>query len=332
MTVLPRGTIRFETGTPGSAGHAGFPRDELTADRLTADRFPGDRDTGDRGTGDGFVEVTGCVRAPWPGAGLRSRNSRAGDVMVADFRTAGRLRMPATPQEGELRLYAARRGTWRLDYEGASYPLSAGRFLAYPGIGLSGFEAAARTSGVTVGVPLREMGAAGATPVTGRAGAPEVRLLLAQASMLHDTVGLLTDSGVRAARNALVELARGVVGGYVDDREPALAPALAGAARTIADGRLTHAELTPGLLARELHVSVRTLSRAFAATGEPAAAYIRRRRLEEARRALAAGHTVSEVAARWQFADSSHFIRAFRKRYGQTPGTVTAGNGDGRER
>ena len=50
--------------------------------------------------------------------------------------------------------------------------------------------------------------------------------------------------------------------------------------------------------------------------------YIRDRRLEQARLVLIAGPgrpSVSELAAHWQFADSSHFIRAFRKRYGQTP-------------
>ncbi|MGW4976048.1 helix-turn-helix domain-containing protein [Streptomyces mirabilis] len=68
-----------------------------------------------------------------------------------------------------------------------------------------------------------------------------------------------------------------------------------------------------------MHVSVRTLSRAFASTAEPVGAHIRRRRLEEARQEWTAGHAVSEVAARRQFADSSHFVRAFRQRYGQTP-------------
>ncbi len=51
-------------------------------------------------------------------------------------------------------------------------------------------------------------------------------------------------------------------------------------------------------------------------------AYIRRRRLEEACRALVAPHrrmTVTEIATRWQFADSGHFARAFRKYYGRTP-------------
>lgn len=137
--------------------------------------------------------------------------------------------------------------------------------------------------------------------------------------MLQDTIHHLTDSGIEAARNALVELFHGVVRRYVDPGEPASVPAMVRAARELADRRLAHPELTPGLLARELHVSVRTLSRAFATTAEPAAAYIRRRRLEEALRDLAAGRTVSEVAARWQFADSSHFVRAFRKRYDRTP-------------
>jgi AraC-like DNA-binding protein len=83
-------------------------------------------------------------------------------------------------------------------------------------------------------------------------------------------------------------------------------------------------DLSPAMLAGALHVSVRTLERAFASLGEgePAAAYIRRRRLEEARLALTAPSnrlTISELAAYWQFADSSHLARAFNKRYGLTP-------------
>ncbi|MFD3309491.1 helix-turn-helix domain-containing protein [Streptomyces sp. NPDC058694] len=76
------------------------------------------------------------------------------------------------------------------------------------------------------------------------------------------------------------------------------------------------------MLARELNVSVRTLQRAFATTGGSVTAHIRRRRLEEACLALAVPSSrlsVSELAAHWQFADSSHFIRAFKQQYGQTP-------------
>lgn len=75
------------------------------------------------------------------------------------------------------------------------------------------------------------------------------------------------------------------------------------------------------MLARELNVSLPTLQRAFTVVGEPLIACIRHRRLEEARRALIASAgrlSVSELAAHWQFADSSHFIRSFKKTYGQT--------------
>ncbi|MFE7976159.1 helix-turn-helix transcriptional regulator [Streptomyces shenzhenensis] len=62
------------------------------------------------------------------------------------------------------------------------------------------------------------------------------------------------------------------------------------------------------------------MQRAFAAGGESMSAYIRERRLELARQALLASRlSVSEIAAYWQFADGSHFSRAFKQRYGLTP-------------
>ncbi|WP_307136013.1 helix-turn-helix domain-containing protein [Streptomyces aurantiacus] len=90
----------------------------------------------------------------------------------------------------------------------------------------------------------------------------------------------------------------------------------------IADSRLTDPDLSPAALARELRVSVRTLQRAFAATETSVTAYIRHQRLERARIELAAPcnrPTIADLAAHWQFADSSHFIRTFKKQYGQTP-------------
>jgi AraC family transcriptional regulator, positive regulator of tynA and feaB len=106
-----------------------------------------------------------------------------------------------------------------------------------------------------------------------------------------------------------------------DDVEPGLAPALVQATKDLADSHLADSELSVLMLARELNVSVRTLQRAFAAVGESVTAYIRQRRLEEARLALTVPSSrlsVSELAAYWQFADSKHFIRAFKRHYGQT--------------
>jgi len=58
--------------------------------------------------------------------------------------------------------------------------------------------------------------------------------------------------------DALVELATGLVLDRFDDREPTFTPALAQAARDLADARLTDAELSPATIAAQLHVSVRT--------------------------------------------------------------------------
>ncbi|TQS45469.1 helix-turn-helix domain-containing protein [Cryptosporangium phraense] len=147
-------------------------------------------------------------------------------------------------------------------------------------------------------------------------------LLNAHADMIWRHGAELSPVGAQAARDALVELAKAVVRGAVDHTETQLAPALVRTAKSLADRRLTDPRLSATTLAHALNVSVRTLQRAFAADDESVAAYIRTRRLEEARRDLTnpAGRlTITEIAARWQFADSGHLSRAFRQHYGQTP-------------
>lgn len=115
------------------------------------------------------------------------------------------------------------------------------------------------------------------------------------------------------------------------DAPPSQAPvgsdrrSLRAAAMRMAEERLREEDLSPTVIAQELNVSVRTLHRSFTGTGESIMGYVRRRRLEQAREALLSGHgevSVSEVAQRWHFADSSHFIRAFRVHFGLTPARV----------
>jgi AraC family transcriptional regulator, positive regulator of tynA and feaB len=157
---------------------------------------------------------------------------------------------------------------------------------------------------------------------------------MAHANMVYATMPDLAPAGVNAAHRTLIELAKAVVRRCFDDVEPLLAPALAQAAKDLADSRLADPDLSTAMLARELCVSIRTLQRAFTVSGESVTTYIRNRRLEEARLALTAPSgrlSVSDLAAHWQFADSSHFIRAFKKHYGRTPtdyarSTPLAGN------
>ncbi|MFF5157890.1 helix-turn-helix domain-containing protein [Streptomyces sp. NPDC000348] len=159
-------------------------------------------------------------------------------------------------------------------------------------------------------------------PRAGQVTSPAAQVLMAHTSMVQRTVSDLSLAAAHASRNALLELAKGLALDHFDDREPTFIPALAQAARDLADARLADADLSSATIAAHLHVSLRTLQRAFASLDESLSAYIRRRRLEEAATVLTAPGsrlTVSEAAARWHFTDSSHFIRAFKKRYGATP-------------
>lgn len=78
-------------------------------------------------------------------------------------------------------------------------------------------------------------------------------------------------------------------------------------------------------VANELGVSVRTLARSFARHGTTFDRSLWNCRLDAAYELLLSqrrGVSITEVALRYGFSDSSHFTRRFRARYGVTPGSV----------
>ncbi|WIX80061.1 helix-turn-helix transcriptional regulator [Amycolatopsis carbonis] len=218
-------------------------------------------------------------------------------------------------------LRIVRHGEWRFTGpRRTTTTVSGGQFIVRLNDPSWTFEVEPRTTALVLQLPVEPLRPYPADRhVAGSVEAPELRLLVAQTRAIEASVDTLGPAGLQAARAALVELTRGVVCGHVDATEPQLAPTLAAAARDLADSLPADPELSPAVVAARLNVSSRTLQRALSATGEPLGAYVRRRRLERARLDLTSHVTVSEVAARWQFADSSHFIRAFKSRYGMTP-------------
>lgn len=265
---------------------------------------------------------------------VRIRATKAHDATIVDLHTMSALRTENPPGDmgDEVRLYVVRHGAWTQHgpADRDEHTAAAGQVLLQRVGRPSRFHTAPHTTAKIVFLPAAMLTPLiGRQGITGPAGSAEVRLLVAHANMVHDTLPDLSPPGAQAAYSALIELAKAVAVGRFDDVEPRLAAALAQAAKHLADSRLAEPELSPAMLARELNVSLRTLQRAFAATGESVNAYVRDRRLEQARLALAArpgSLTVSELAAYWQFADSSHFIRAFKKRYGQTPAEYARSN------
>ncbi|GAB7046485.1 helix-turn-helix transcriptional regulator [Catenuloplanes indicus] len=249
--------------------------------------------------------------------------ARIDDVMVSRMDRApviSTVGMPADTTD-RARLWIVRHGGWTLHDPRRETALTVrtGQFLLHHGA-TSRFVSAPGTSSLHLTFPAVGFDP---RPVRGSALTPEVRLVAAHAEMLHLTFAGLGPAGSRAARDTLVELARAVPRGGFDDAEPRLAPALAEAAKRLADERLADRGLTPAMLAREFHVSLRTLQRAFAGSGTSVAGYIRDRRLERARGDVIAGRlTVTEIAARWHFTDGSHLTRAYKRRYGHAPSAV----------
>ncbi|WP_460062704.1 helix-turn-helix domain-containing protein [Streptomyces sp. YKOK-I1] len=99
---------------------------------------------------------------------------------------------------------------------------------------------------------------------------------------------------------------------------------------------LTEPELSPEVIARAHHVSVRHLHKLFKDEGTSVGRWILRRRLDECRRDLMrhgrGSRTIAAVAARWGFLSAPHFSRVFRAAYGMSPSEWrdTAGRADRR--
>jgi len=94
---------------------------------------------------------------------------------------------------------------------------------------------------------------------------------------------------------------------------------------SIIDSKMEDPDLTVAKIAELIHVSERTLSRAFARQGELASRVLWRRRLERSYRLLEerGGDQVTQVAFACGFSDLAHFSRSFKKLYGTSPSKLS---------
>ncbi|WP_232817016.1 helix-turn-helix domain-containing protein [Streptomyces noursei] len=213
-------------------------------------------------------------------------------------------------------------GEWRFATKGQRAMAAAGMLCARRNEDLWDFEVARGTRAITLVLPASEIRfPANTRAVTAEQGAPAAALLLAHLRLWAELADGLGAAAAGAARNATLELFRGLMNDQViDDAE--FAPALLRAAMDHIEARLlADPDLAPKTIAAALNVSVRTLYRAFGQGGTSSVmGYVRERRLERARAELLSTRlTVSEIAARWHFADSSHFVKAYKKRFAETP-------------
>ena len=93
--------------------------------------------------------------------------------------------------------------------------------------------------------------------------------------------------------------------------------------RAYIDSHLGDPDLTPTRIAATHFISKRYLHKLFEAEGTSVSRWIRERRLERCRSALAdprwRDETVTSIGMRWGLTDAAHFSRLFRETYGCTP-------------
>ncbi|MEU5211089.1 AraC family transcriptional regulator [Streptomyces sp. NPDC020742] len=93
--------------------------------------------------------------------------------------------------------------------------------------------------------------------------------------------------------------------------------------RAFVQGHLHDPQLTPRTIAAAHHISTGYLHRLFKEQGITVSSWIRRQRLEHARRDLAdatlRSASIHMIASRWGFPRATDFSRAFRNAYGMPP-------------
>jgi AraC-like DNA-binding protein len=124
------------------------------------------------------------------------------------------------------------------------------------------------------------------------------------------------------------ELLLSLVAGIIDERtERESVPTAIGRAIELIDDRAAEA-VTLDELAVETGLSRFQVLRGVArATGLTPHAYLMQRRIDLARRLIAAGTPLAEAAAAGGFADQSHMTRLFVRTYGVSPGVYAAAMG-----
>ena len=126
------------------------------------------------------------------------------------------------------------------------------------------------------------------------------------------------------ARRLLIESARGLIASQRPINNEAGLPDVG--VRDFIDAHLSNPDLSPAVIAAGCHISIRRLHRIFANTQWSVCSWLRVQRLQKCHMDLAdvgLNHvSITEIAFRWGFSDSSHFSKAFKEHFGMTPSDV----------
>ncbi|MGV9541476.1 helix-turn-helix domain-containing protein [Nocardia beijingensis] len=178
-----------------------------------------------------------------------------------------------------------------------------------------------RALGLPDGIAADLMGA----PLVSSAGTAP--LVAAYLRSLAENLNLLAGPSAGRVSRLFLDLVTTFLGEQLNQRGgPARAEltALTMSILRYVDDHLADPGLDPARIAEAHHISVRYLHKLFEQTGMSVGQWIRQRRLEHARDALAdpgrIDLAVAEVAHRCGFLDAGYFGRIFKRAYGVSPG------------
>ncbi|MCD4534601.1 helix-turn-helix domain-containing protein [Nocardioides sp. cx-169] len=285
-----------------------------------------------------LVDATGATTLSHHGAAspyLRMEQWQLGTATLVRAACSGHTqvrvrRRPARDEEPLIVIGLQHRDTGTQVQDGAGTPLVAGGVYAMVLTG--SFQHVSigdtRTSNLLIRAEDLDMPLAMVAQARPRLPASPLSSLVRShvRSLARVADGLGGSPSMEAVGGATVQLARALVAsasgspGHVQD---ALAQTLVARVRAYILDHLSERNLTPATIAAAHHVSTRQLYKSCAAEDLRPEPWVIARRLEAAREELGrpGSHqrTIAAVAARWGFANSSHFSHRFREAYGLTP-------------
>lgn len=255
-------------------------------------------------------------------------------VSAGAHRVARTRRMIALNDPGLMKVCLQVRGSGRINQDGRDAEILPGDITMYdtsrPYVlsfdhNREGFETLVfMFPQATMGLPIDAMLRLTATRVNGTEGIGALVSPFFRGIAEAIALDRLTFNG-RLALNA-VSLLETVYRERLD--HPPGDPARTGATRLVMiqtwlDRRLADPNLSPELIARAHHISVRYLHRLFASDGISVSRWVKERRLAGCRRELAdpalVRLSVGAIAARWGMHDPAAFSRSFRAAYAVSP-------------
>ncbi|THG29934.1 helix-turn-helix transcriptional regulator [Naasia lichenicola] len=216
------------------------------------------------------------------------------------------------------------RAPWTLEHLGRSWDVPGGMPLLLDNDApfRLAFDPRRRMHLYSLRIPRAALGAVDTRSLDERALASSAGAhLAAQFALLAD----MMEAGRTAAASAMSVAVVELVGALSESADTPSASKIA-TFKASAHERIADRLLTASVLARTFHCSVRTVQLAFAAHGETFGGWLTSARLELAHDRLRspewAGRSVAQISTACGFTDVSTFYRAYRRRFGASPGAA----------